>query len=380
MNSPANTPVVQNNQLPAYLQRLVTDPRFAAPSSALSAGISQGGWPRISIKASRFRLQSPQGEEVVVQDTFLDVVIVDANPNISKIYYKQAYDPKTDDGNFKAPDCWSDNGISPSSKAASPQCGTCAACPHNVWGSKIAANGAQTKACADAKKVAVLIANNPDGPVFELRVPPASLKNLGAYGESLSKRGIPDYAVVTRMSFDTNSDFPKLTFTATGWATAEHAAALADVKDTEEANQCTGKNDKPITGNPAISAPLPPRAELPPAIQPLGAVQQAVQQQNVAAATSGLPEAEKPKRTRRTKEQMAALPIAAPADMSAPQPATPAHAAQPVFTPAAAAPQTTQPMPAFLQSQAAPAHGAVLNPPMVTDAALDDLIAKAMAV
>lgn len=368
-----NTPVVQNNQLPAHLQALVADPRFAAPSSALSAGISQGGWPRISIKASRFRLQSPQGEEVVVQDTFLDVVIVDANPNISKLYYKQAYDPKSDDGNFKAPDCYSDNGVAPSSKAASPQCGTCAACPHNVWGSKIAANGAQTKACSDAKKVAVLIANNPDGPVFELRIPPASLKNLGAYGESLAKRSIPDYAVVTRLSFDTNSDYPKLTFTATGWSTAEHAAALADVKDTEEVNQCTGKNDVPFTGNvaPKIAAPLSPRAELPPIVQPVQPAQQAVQQQNAAAAQSdflnqgsavGGQVEEKPKRIRRTKEQMATPP-----------------GAQQGFTPAPAAPQTAQAMPAFLQP-AAPAHGAVLNPATVTDSALDDLISKAMAV
>lgn len=368
-----NTPVVQNSQLPAHLQHLVNDPRFAAPVSALSAGISQGGWPRISIKASRFRLQSPQGGEVVVADTFLDVVIVDANPSISKIYYKQAYDAKADDSSFKAPDCFSDNGVAPSSKAASPQCGTCQACPHNVWGSKIASNGAQTKACADAKKVAVLIANNPDGPVFELRVPPASLKNLGAYGESLSKRGIPDYAVVTRLSFDTNSDFPKLTFTASGWSSAEHAAALADIKGTEEVDQCTGKNDKPFNGNAAaIAAPLPPRAELPPVVQPLAQVQQAVQQQNIAAAQANFLDqavqqpaaiAEKPKRTRRTKEQMVGN----------------------GFTPAPVVEDNT-PLPPILQnrtpvqSASTPAHGAVLNPPTISDAALDSLIASAMKV
>lgn len=377
-----NTIATQNNQLPAYLQQLVSDPRFTAPSSALSAGISQGGWPRISIKASRFRLQSPQGAEVVVQDTFLDVVIVDANTNISKIYYKQAYDAKSDDGNFKAPDCYSDNGVAPSSKAASPQCGTCQACPHNIWGSKISPNGAQTKACADSKKVAVLIADNPDGPVFELRVPAASLKNLGAYGNELTKRAVQEWQVVTRLSFDENSDFPKLVFKAISYISPEHAAALVDVKDTEEVNQCTGKNDKPIVGNPAIAAPLPPRAELPPVITPsASAVQQPLQQQNATAAQSGLTTQveEKPKRTRRTKEQMAAAPAVPPTDMFASQASAPMRNAQ-AFTAAPLASVQPQARPPFLQSQVAPAHGAVLNPPTVTDAVLVDLIAKAMAV
>lgn len=166
------TNALTTTNLPAHLAALVNNTALQSINQDAVKGISSGAWPRISIKGSRFRLQDPQGQEIVVPDYFLDVVIVAVNTHgLSKIFYGGAYDPA---GDGTAPDCYSDNGVAPSIRATKPQCGTCAACPHNVWGSKITPSGAQVKACADIKKVAVLLANNTGGPVFELRVPAAS--------------------------------------------------------------------------------------------------------------------------------------------------------------------------------------------------------------
>ena len=262
-------------QLPSYLADLKADNRLSGINAAASMGISTSvGWPRIGIKSARFRLQQPQGEEIVVPTLHLDVIIVDANPNgLSKTFYLGKYDPN---GEQTAPDCYSDNGVGPSSRAAKPQCGTCAACPKNAWGSKIADNGSQIKACSDTKKVAVIMADNPDGPVYELRVPPASLKNWATYVQSLDSRGIPAAGVVTRLTFDPNADYPKLMFTGTGWSSAEQVACVREVIGTEEVDVCTGKNDKPIAANAQLvavdgntpAAPLPPVPAAPLAFTP----------------------------------------------------------------------------------------------------------------
>lgn len=274
-----NVPAISKMQLPAHLAHLTQNAQLMTQlttmNTAASAGISAGGWPRISLKQAKFRLQSPSQDEIIVPQLHLDVIIIDANPNgVSKVFYEKQWDPN---GEGEAPDCYSDNGIGPSSKAAKPQCGTCAACPQNVWGSKISqGSGKQIKACTDTKKIAVFIADNVDGPVFELRVPADSLSNLGQYVKSLDKHGIPVCMIVTRLTFDPAVSHPKLVFTpaiqADGqlpYINQDQAAAVMEVLGTEEVDQCTGKNDKPIAANAAISS---------------GNVQAAVAAQNTAAA------------------------------------------------------------------------------------------------
>lgn len=242
-------------QLPAHLQALAASTAITAANAAASAGIMPGGWPRISIKGSRFRLQTPQGEEQVWEKLDLDVIVVDANPfGLSKVYFKGAYDPSVENA---APQCYSDNGVGPSSHSTEPQSGTCAACPHNVWGSKILPSGAKSRMCGDYKKLAVLIADNPDGPVFELRLPSASLANWANFVDQLTKRGIPTAAVVTKLKFDTQADYPKLVFEASGWATEEQVRVVLDVINTEEVDQCTGKNDKAIDAATFKALPAP---------------------------------------------------------------------------------------------------------------------------
>jgi hypothetical protein len=49
-----------------------------------------------------------------------------------------------------------------------------------------------------------------------LRVPPASIKGLGEYGQMLAKRGVGYNMVVTKVAFDMDAESPKLTFTPVG--------------------------------------------------------------------------------------------------------------------------------------------------------------------
>jgi len=107
--------------------------------SADEALVVSSGFPSLSIKGSKFAI-SKGGERSVIKhpdtgDTAssLDVVVVGFSPNIAKVFYKAQYE----DGNTEAPNCYSLDGIKPASDAEAPQCKTCAACPHNKWGSAI---------------------------------------------------------------------------------------------------------------------------------------------------------------------------------------------------------------------------------------------------
>ena len=73
--------IPSNVQVPAHLVDKINAPSSLAES--LMGGMSSGtgeGYPRISIKGSRFRIVE-DGTETVLETTGLDVVVVGANPN-----------------------------------------------------------------------------------------------------------------------------------------------------------------------------------------------------------------------------------------------------------------------------------------------------------
>lgn len=238
--------------------------RFAALAEKATTNIHS-----IGIKASRWRLRDPQDEELVVPDTFLDVIMVDANPNTSKMYYAGPYDPNKEG---TGPDCWSDNGITPATSTQSRQAESCAQCPHNVRGSKVTPTGALTKACADSVKLAVVLAANPAGAVYLLRVPAASLKNMYGYIEAAVNRKIDVSEFITRLEFDPEADFPKIKFSAKEdpnhvegrHLNAEQIKAVAAVSNTPELQTVIGLKDvAPQQSQPvALPAPTPAPAAI----------------------------------------------------------------------------------------------------------------------
>jgi hypothetical protein len=163
------------------------------------------------------------------------------------------------------------DGVSPHPDATNPQCDLCASCPHNAWGSKIAPNGQQLKACSDKKRLAVVAADDAEGPVYLLEVTPAAIKGLNAYQKELSMRGIAPEIVRTRVSFDTDASFPKLKFGLGGFLDEATMAAVDDLFGSDKVKEITGEvqAEKPAALPPPAPRPAPVRQAAPaPAPEP----------------------------------------------------------------------------------------------------------------
>ena len=247
-----------NVQIPAHLAGRVGVPSVLG--AALTGGLSSGqSFPRISIKGSRFRIV--EGDtETLLDSTTLEVVIVGANPRLSKTWYATQWDANAEPS---APDCFSLDGITPSLEATDPQNDLCVTCPHNAWGSKVTPTGQQVKACSDNKRLAIVAADDPEGTIYLLSVTPAALKGLNQYQKELSVRGIPPEIIKTRVSFDTDASFPKLKFTFGGFLSAEVQAIVDHLFGTDQVKEITGENrDDKVVEVPAKKVAAEPVKEV----------------------------------------------------------------------------------------------------------------------
>jgi hypothetical protein len=247
--------IPSNITVPAHLAARVGVPSVLG--AALTGGLSSGQtFPRISIKGSRFRII--EGDvETVLDSTALDVVIVGANPRLSKTWYARQWDANVE---ATAPDCFSLDGIGPDPESDSPQNDMCASCPQNAWGSKVTPTGQQVKACSDNKRLAVVAADDPSGSVYLVSVTPAALKGLNQYQKELSMRGIPPEVVKTRVSFDTDASFPKLKFTFGGFLEADVQEIVDTLFGSEQVKEITGETTKaraPVAPKPAVKVAAP---------------------------------------------------------------------------------------------------------------------------
>ncbi len=122
-----------------------------------------------------------------------------------------------------------------------------------------------------------MIANNTQGPVFEFKIPPASMKHWLAYVNILDKSGIPACSVVTRITFSPD-EVNTLRFEPAGMAqtgvlpyiTLEQMEDVLSVAGTDEVSVCIGTKDKPIDPTRQIAAPV--KVVAPVAVAPLPAL------------------------------------------------------------------------------------------------------------
>lgn len=247
-----------NVQIPAHVAARIGAP--TALSTALASGLSSGeNHPRISIKGGRFRIVE-DGVETVLDSMALDVVIVGANPNITKTWYAKQWTPDADP---QAPDCFSHNGKTPDPQAANPQNDLCASCPQNAWGSRVTPQGKEIKACSDQKTLAIVAADDPDGTIYQLQVTPAALQGLSKFHKELSVRGIPPEIVRTKVTFDTDASFPKLVFNFNGFLDENTQASVDRLFGSDAVKEITGE----ARGNaPAVQ--LPPPVQAKPSVAP----------------------------------------------------------------------------------------------------------------
>lgn len=220
-----------------------------------------GGFPVISIKGKTFAVVRDGEREMQMNPkdpdsaaTSLNIVLIKANKGTSKVFYLKGYDKDTSEG--QKPDCYSNNGIEPAGDAQNKQAKMCGTCPHNQWGSRISERGAtKGKACSDSVRMAVAPAGQIND-VMLLRVPPASIKAIGEYGQMLAKRGVEHYMVVTKVGFDLQAESPKLTFQMLGYLDDEGFAEVKEVRKADIVATILGTN--PVVGEfvaEAIEAP-----------------------------------------------------------------------------------------------------------------------------
>jgi hypothetical protein len=244
--------VPTNIKVPAHLAGRIGQP--SALAQALGGGIGSGeSIPRISLKGARFRIKEGESE-TVLDSTTLDIVIVGANPRLSKTWYAKAWTP---DAEPSAPDCSSLDGIRPSTDSTDPQNDLCATCPHNAWGSKVTPMGQKVKACSDLKRLAVVAADDPTGPIYLLQVTPAALKGLNQYQRELAMRGIAPEIVKTRISFDTDASFPKLNFGFGGFLDEAAMEAVDALFGSTEVKSITGEEAAAPVAKLEVEKPKP---------------------------------------------------------------------------------------------------------------------------
>lgn len=259
----------ESAQLPAHLQHF----NDIVSGDDLTAGAT-GGFPVISIKGKVFHIVRGDERSLVTRPDdgqpagSLELVILRANPALSKIYYAKTYEEGSDD----KPDCYSTDGIAPAADAAKPQSQKCATCAHNQWGSKITDNGGKGKACADSRRLAVAPVGQLND-VMLLRIPAASLKPLAQYGDQLKKRGVAYPSVSTMVSFDWNVAHPALTFKPVGFLTEPMLKAVSEVLRSDLPGQVCGITPRAaaLQAPQAAPAALPAPAPVQQVVQPVAA-------------------------------------------------------------------------------------------------------------
>ena len=192
-------------EVPAYLKRAGMDD--LTKSLAGNTGLK-----RISIRGGVFRMMV-NGEEIAKNEgRAMNVVIVNGGRNIARQFYAGKYVA----GESSAPDCWSNDGNAPDASVEEPQAKTCEGCPQNIKGS----GQGDSRACRFQQRLAVLLADDIDGDVFQLILPSKSIFGRGdldkmpfqQYAKYVGAQGKSINTLVTELRLDSDSDTPKLTF------------------------------------------------------------------------------------------------------------------------------------------------------------------------
>jgi hypothetical protein len=192
--------------LPAHLQNVKLDD-FTKAFSA-----SGGTTKRITLRGRVFRLVDGGKEITKNTDPYMDVVIVNGSRTVQKTWYAGEYNPDE----TSVPDCWSSDGERPDADVADPQSARCKECPQAIKGSA----GAGRASCRYSMRLAIVLRNNVGGDIYQLILPQKSLFGQGdvdhmpflQYAKYVAQSGYNLNMLATRLTFDTDSDFPKLVF------------------------------------------------------------------------------------------------------------------------------------------------------------------------
>lgn len=259
----SNDVVAAQAQLPAHLQGVVGKEVF----DEFSGGVASG-FPVISYRGKVWRVKIGGEEQKHCDEDgnalpTIEVVMLKSNPLPSKTFYDTGYT----EGDQGKPRCWSSDGVRPDSTVPAPISALCASCPNHVWGSKTTEQGNPTRACQDVRRVAVAFSyqleevaegkrEQEDIDVLLLRVPPASLNPLKEYAEGVLKpKGIPPYVLVTRIGFDAEVAYPKLTFKGSRFLNEQEFHVASQLRESAEASRVLNESEhSTVTEEEGITA------------------------------------------------------------------------------------------------------------------------------
>jgi hypothetical protein len=249
---------------PSQVPDFARNNQLSDTALALTGGGTGGGIKRISIKGGVFRLIASGKEMAAIDERFLDVIIVKAAPKVSRIFYAGKWDPTAA---AAAPDCWSNDGETPDATASNKQAATCLSCPQNQAGS----GQGNSRACRYNQRLAVVLANDPDGDVLQLTLPATSVfgkedgdkRPLQAYARFLALQSPPinPEQIVTRMRFDTASESPKLFFQPMRWLTDVEYQSITEQANSSDAQRAVvmtvAQSDGVKSNTPALPGKAP---------------------------------------------------------------------------------------------------------------------------
>ncbi len=220
-------------------QNSVATNREVSELSKALADSGGGTSRRITMSKGVFRRIVNGKEAGKVKDGFLNVIVINALPKVSRQFYATAFDP---DAAPTLPDCWSNLGDVPDAKAANPQSTSCANCPQNIEGSGINGKG---RACRFNRRIALLLENDMSGDIYQFNIPAKSLfgKGVGnthpfeSYIKFLPANGESIDRIITQIAFDENETADVLKFTPVRHLTDEEIDVVEAAQATQESKR-----------------------------------------------------------------------------------------------------------------------------------------------
>jgi hypothetical protein len=240
----------QSNNLPDYLKEVALDDL----TKSLAGNTTT---KRISIRGGVFRL-IVAGEEIAKNTSrSMNIVIVNGGRDIARQFYEGKYVA----GESAPPDCWSNDGRTPDASIESPQSSSCETCPQNVKGS----GNKDSRACRFQQRLAVLLADDVEGDVYQLTLPSTSIFGRGdvdkmpfqQYAKYVGSQGKNINTLVTEMQLDSDSDTPKLTFKPVKFLTREQWEIAREKGDSPAAKAAIAQTPAAVDGakkKPAIAS------------------------------------------------------------------------------------------------------------------------------
>ena len=201
-----------------------------------SLGATTSTSRRITMAKGVFRRIVNGKEAGKIKDGHMNVIVINALPKVSRQFYASAYDP---DAAPTLPDCWSNLGDVPDSKAANAQSANCASCPQNIDGSGTNGKG---RACRFNRRVAMVLEGDMSGDIYQFNIPAKSLFGKGtgnthpfeSYIKFLPANGESIDRIVTQIAFDENETADVLKFTPVRHLTDEEIDVVEAAQATQE--------------------------------------------------------------------------------------------------------------------------------------------------